>query len=134
MEWRRRHEAPEEFKAVERGWCLGGEEFRQELLEQVSARTGPSHFGPAVQEAAEAVAERLVVAGLKRLAWTGEELASRRKGDPAKLKIAGELRRKTTPGQRSGMRRMRGALLARVHEPTGLNQSRFSFRLRNSMR
>jgi len=69
---------------------------RAGLLEQVSARPGPSHFGPAIQEAAEAVAERLVAAGLKRLAWTGEELASRRKGDSAKLKLAQELRRKTT--------------------------------------
>jgi hypothetical protein len=96
MEWRRRSEAPEEFQAVERGWCLGGEEFRQELLEQVKARPGPSHFGPAVQEAAEAVAERLVVAGLGRLAWAEEELMGRRKGDPAKLELAQELRSKTT--------------------------------------
>jgi len=38
----------------------------------------------------------LVVAGLKRLAWTEEELAGRRKGDPAKLELAGELHGKTT--------------------------------------
>ena len=36
-----------EFKRVERGWCLGGEEFRQELLAPVETRPGPSHFGEA---------------------------------------------------------------------------------------
>ena len=33
MEWQRGEDSPGEFKRVERGWCLGGEEFRQELLE-----------------------------------------------------------------------------------------------------
>jgi CO/xanthine dehydrogenase Mo-binding subunit len=85
-----------EFKALERGWCLGGEEFRQELLEQVNARRGPSHFGEAVQEAAEAGAERVAVAALRRLGWTEEDLKRRRKGDPGKIKVAQELRSKTT--------------------------------------
>src|SRR6202007_1063182 len=34
-----------EFKPVERGWCLGDEGFRKELLEPVNERPGPSHFG-----------------------------------------------------------------------------------------
>ena len=51
-------------------WCLGGEGFRQELLEQVDARPGPSHFGEAVQEAEVAQAVRLVVEGLKRMRWS----------------------------------------------------------------
>ena len=50
MERRRGEDMRGEFKRVERGWCLGGEEFRQELLEQVDARPGPSHFGEVVQE------------------------------------------------------------------------------------
>ena len=29
MEWRRGEDLRGEFKRVERGWCLGGEEFRQ---------------------------------------------------------------------------------------------------------
>ena len=74
MEWRRRENLEEEFKPLERGWCLGGEEFRQELLQQVSTGPGPSHFGEAVQEAVEVRAERLVVAGLKRLGWSQEKL------------------------------------------------------------
>ena len=80
MEWRRGEDLRGEFKRVERGWCLGGEEFRQELLEQVEA----------------AQAERLVVEGLKRLRWSEADLRARRKGEPGKVKLARELRSKTT--------------------------------------
>ena len=96
MEWRRGQDLRGEFKRVERGWCLGGEEFRQELLEQVEARSGPSHFGAAVQEAETAQAERLVVAGLKRIGWRKADLKKRRKGEPKKVELAWQLRSQTT--------------------------------------
>jgi putative transposase len=96
MEWRRGQDTAEEFHRLERGWCLGGEQFRQELLEQVSTLPGASHFGEAVQEAVEVRAEQLVLAGLKRLGWTEARLAVSRKGDPRKVELAHELRRKTT--------------------------------------
>jgi hypothetical protein len=85
MERRRQEELEQEFKAIEQGWCLGGEAFRKELLEQVSVRPGPSHFGPAVQEAAQVQAERLTVAALKRIGWTEQDVQRRRKGDPQKM-------------------------------------------------
>src|ERR1700680_1235207 len=56
MEQRRWEDLAVEFKPVERGWYLGDEQFRQELLAQVSTAPGGSHFGEAVQEAAEAKA------------------------------------------------------------------------------
>jgi len=94
---RRRHEKTKgEFKPLERGWCFGGEEFRQQLLEQVHTGPGPSHYGEAVQEAAEAQAERRVVAGLKGLGWNQAELQARRKGDARKVQLALELRSHTT--------------------------------------
>jgi hypothetical protein len=96
MEGRRQEGAGEQFRALERGWFLGDEQFRRELLEQVSARPGPRHFGEAVQEAAEAQAERLVAEGLKRLAWTEEVRRAKRKGDPSKVALARELRSRTT--------------------------------------
>ncbi|MGO9200093.1 MAG: hypothetical protein ACLQM8_06080 [Limisphaerales bacterium] len=86
-------------------WFLGAytsrynrrhKEFRRELLEQVSARPGPRHFGEAVQETSEAQAERLVVEGLKRLGWTEEVLRAKRKGDASKVALARELRSRTT--------------------------------------
>jgi hypothetical protein len=96
MEWRRREDLRGEFKRVERGWCLGGEQFRQELLEQVKTRSGPSHFGEAVQEAETAQAERLVAAGLRRMGWSEADLKARRQGEPRKVELAWELRSKTT--------------------------------------
>ena len=96
MEQRRREDLAAEFKPVERGWYLGDEQFRQELLAQVSTSPGGSHFGEAVQEAAEAKAERLVVAGLKRLGWDEKALRQRRKGDRSKVALAKALRAGTT--------------------------------------
>src|SRR3974390_289179 len=65
-----------------------GTTFRQELLEQVNVPPGTSHFGPAVQEAAEARAERMTRAALQRIGWTGDELKRRPKGDPDNIMIA----------------------------------------------
>jgi hypothetical protein len=125
MEWRRGEELSREFKAVERGWCLGGEDFRRELLEQVTSGPGPSHYGQAVQEAAAARAERLVKAGLKRLAWSQSDLTARRKGDPFKVRLASQLRAQTTMplawiAQRlaMGSRGYLTWLLYRQHQPT----------------
>jgi putative transposase len=96
MECRRRENDREEFKPVERGWCLGTEEFRQELLKQVDTPAGPSHFGEALQEAVEVRAERIVAEGLKRLRWSEADLRARRKGEPGKVRLARELRSETT--------------------------------------
>lgn len=96
MEARRREKRAGKFKAVERGWCLGSEAFRQELLAQVSTGAGPSHFGEAVPEAAEVKAERMVVAGLKRLGWDEAMLKQKGKGDGGKVALAQELRAGTT--------------------------------------
>jgi hypothetical protein len=96
MEQRRWEDVAVEFKPVERGWYLGDEEFRQELLARVHTPAGTSHFGEAVQAAAEVQAERLVVAGLKRLGWNAEVLQQKRKGDRGKVALAKELRAGTT--------------------------------------
>jgi hypothetical protein len=84
--------AEEAVVQVERGWCLGGEQFRQELLEQVETRPGPSHFGEVVQEAETAQAERLVAEGLRRMGWRKADLKAHRKGEPRKVALARELR------------------------------------------
>jgi REP element-mobilizing transposase RayT len=96
LERRRTADTREEFQRMERGFCVGDEEFGRELLEAVSQRPGTSHYGEAVQEAVEVRAERLVTGRLKAMGWTEEELAARRKGDPAKVKLAAELRAGTT--------------------------------------
>jgi len=84
-----------EFKRVERGWCLGGEEFRRELLEQVDTRPGLSHFGEVAQEAEAVQAEQWVIEGLKRMGWSEADLRAPRKGEPRKVDLAWELRSQT---------------------------------------
>jgi len=95
MEQRRKEDLEEEFGRVERGWYLGDDEFKQELLEQVSTKSGIRHYGEIVREAAETRAEALVREGLKRLKWTEKTLKDRRKGDPGKVRLAWDLRAKT---------------------------------------
>ncbi len=96
MERRRSEDLRAEFKPVERGWCLGDEEFRCELLEQVSKVPGSSLYGEAVQEAVEARAERMLAESLKAMGWTEKDLTTRRKGAPEKVKLAVKLRGATT--------------------------------------
>jgi REP element-mobilizing transposase RayT len=74
LEERRQSEAGEDYKPIRRGWCLGGESFRQELLAQMTERRGAEHYG----------AERLET-----------DVAKRAKGDVGKVKIAGRLRAET---------------------------------------
>ena len=45
LEARRGAEEGGEFKAIRRGWCLGEETFRKELLAQMSERLGAEHYG-----------------------------------------------------------------------------------------
>jgi putative transposase len=96
LEQRRGAEEGDEFKAIRRGWFFGEDALKQELLAQVSAKAGQWHYGEAVQESAEAKAERIVKEELKRRRWGEEKLASQRKGDAGKVAIAQRLRRETT--------------------------------------
>jgi len=96
MELRRAAEDGDEFKPLVRGWCLGSEAFRAELLSQVSEQSGAGHSGEEIRESAQAKAERLVLEELKKLRWGQEELGSRRKGDEEKVRIALRLRKETT--------------------------------------
>jgi hypothetical protein len=95
VEARRGQEEGEVFKAVRRGWCLGSEQFRQDLLAGVDRQLGARHFGPERAESQEARAERRVREGLKRLGWTETSLAERRKGHPGKVRLAQRLREET---------------------------------------
>ena len=98
MEERRRQEGMEqtEWKSIRRGWCLGDQQFKRELLEQMNERLGEHHDGLEKQESAEQHAERLVAEELRHRKWQEDDLARRRKGDRDKVKIACRLRRETT--------------------------------------
>jgi putative transposase len=92
---RAREGADDHWNAVRQGWCLGDEEFRQEILAQIDGQVQEHHPGDLKRESAEARAERIITEELKRLAWTSADLALRLKTDPDKLRIAQRLRAET---------------------------------------
>jgi putative transposase len=93
---RREAEAPESVKVFRRGWCLGTQEFKHQMLEMMEGRLGENHFGEQRQETAEARARRIVELELKRRHWSKKDLKDRRKCDPSKLAIAARIRKETT--------------------------------------
>ena len=94
LEERRGTEEGEEFKPIRRGWCLGEEKFREDLLTQMSERMGAEHYGEERAKTAEAQAELIIAEELKR----GQEadLKTRPKGDSVKVALAARLRAETT--------------------------------------
>ena len=96
LEGSRHEDLGKAFKRIERGWFLGGEDFRQELLARVDIAPSPSHFGEMLHEAMEGRAERLLAETLQRIGWSREQVLARNKGDPHKVVIARELRARTT--------------------------------------
>jgi putative transposase len=87
LEQRRAAEDDAAYKGIRRGWCLGGETFRKELL--ASAGAGPS-------EPAGAEARRIVQEELKALGWDRADLARRPKSDARKVRMARRVRAETS--------------------------------------
>jgi hypothetical protein len=95
LEARRAEEAGMDYKRLRRGWCLGDESFRKELLGQMAERLGAEHYGAERQETAEAQAEGIVMEDLRRRRWREEDLARSAKGDVVKVALAVRLRTET---------------------------------------
>jgi len=68
MEARRWAEGTGEFDP--KGWCLGSEAFRQELLAQVSQLASSRHAAEEIRESALAKAQPIAEAELEALGWT----------------------------------------------------------------
>ena len=81
---------------IRRGWCLGSEEFRRQMLERMTGQLGEHHAGDLRQQTGENRAERIIAEELERLGWTEPDLLSQRKNAPGKLEMAARLRRETT--------------------------------------
>ena len=97
MEARRLEETDEaQLKVFRRGWCLGSQEFKQQMLAWMEGKLGDNHSGQLRRESAEVKAERIISEELGRLGWTEADLAQRRKSAPEKLAMASRLRRETT--------------------------------------
>jgi REP element-mobilizing transposase RayT len=96
LEERRGLAEGEEFKPIRRGWCLGEEKFREELLTQMSERMGAEHYGEERAKTAEALAELIIAEELKLGRWQEADLKTRPKGDSVKVALAARLRAETT--------------------------------------
>jgi REP element-mobilizing transposase RayT len=96
LEERRGLAEGDEFKPIRRGWCLGEQKFREELLAQMSEQMGAEHYGEERAEAAEALAELIIAEELKLGRWQESDLKTRPKGDPVKVALAARLRAETT--------------------------------------
>jgi hypothetical protein len=93
----RRWEQDEEiWKQIRRGWCLGDEEFRAELLAAMKGGNSEYIAGDEIKESEEHKAERIVKEELVRLNWTIRDLKTTLKGDKRKVRIAKRLRKETT--------------------------------------
>jgi REP element-mobilizing transposase RayT len=95
MEERRGKDKPGEWKAVRRGWFLGGAQLREQVLEMMGGEMGEHHGGEEKQETDEQKAQRLVLEELAKRRWTEQDLKQRRKTDARKVKLAARLRRET---------------------------------------
>jgi hypothetical protein len=95
---RRRLEALDEeaLKPLRRGWYLGSEQFKEQMLELMEGKLGESHSGELHRETAEQRTNRIIAEELVRRGWPESELATRRRSDPGKLAIAARLRSETT--------------------------------------
>ena len=69
IERRRAAEDGDEFLLLRRGWCVGGEEFRNQLLAVMSERAGPEHYGPGIREAGVENAEGVGRAEFTTRGW-----------------------------------------------------------------
>jgi hypothetical protein len=96
LEQRRSVEDGNEYQTIRRGWFLGREVLKQELLGQMAERKGPEHYGEERSESEWAKAERLIAAGLNKARWIEADLARKPKGHPVKVRLAQQLRAQTT--------------------------------------
>ena len=93
-EQRRRADLAQEFKPVERGWCLGSEAFRQELLAAVGSLHA-THYGAERREVQTSQALELLRAERQRLGWDRAALRRASKGDERKVRLAVRIRQET---------------------------------------
>ena len=89
-----------EWQKIRHGWYLGGDAFRESLMEHLgTAMAGgqrESYGGEARIAHEEAEAETMVVEGLRTLGLSGTDLTQLPKGLPEKQALAWWLRRRTT--------------------------------------
>lgn len=59
---------------LRRGWFVGSEPFKAQLLEQIDGKLGEHHFGQLHRETAKAKAGRIIAKELRRIGWQESDL------------------------------------------------------------
>jgi REP element-mobilizing transposase RayT len=99
-----RKENEEEWRAIRRGWCLGGEEFRESLLDRLEGVLGEgersSFSGPEIKEHGEKKAQRLIKCAFDVMGLTEEDLVELPKGAEQKCVAAWLAHTRTTAQHR----------------------------------
>jgi len=100
----RRTELEVRWREIRKGWCLGGERFKEGMLERVdrvmASHRRVSYAGAAAEAHGERQAEALLAAGLRVLEVARESLRTMAKGAAEKRVLAWWLRRQTTVSRR----------------------------------
>ena len=81
---------------IRKGWLYGAEDFIAHLIDRFEKGVGEHHRAEERARTDEAIAERIVRAGMKELGWGEEELRRCRKSDPAKVRMARAVRERTS--------------------------------------
>jgi putative transposase len=92
-------EADESWSKIRRGWCFGGEDFRDAMVATLdgvmTGKRRDSFAGSESRGHDMLEAQRLLEEGLKRVGVGIDELGSLKKSDPRKMVIAWLIRRNT---------------------------------------
>ena len=96
MEQRRLQEEGADYQHLRRGWFLGSDDFRKELLAIAGRKPTPTHGPMLSRETDHDQAARIIRDGLKQLGLKESDLPNLPKGAAPKVKLARQLRRETT--------------------------------------
>ncbi len=91
-------ETNEAYEIIRKGWFFGEEGNKKELLSKLDAsqESNESHSGVMLKESQRLKAIDLLQELLRREKLSESDLKKMRKGDPVKIRLAAELRRRTT--------------------------------------
>jgi putative transposase len=120
----RRKELEAQWRVLRRGWCLGGESFRNDLVERAERQGGggsPVRGGDKLHD--QSRAEYLLRAGLAALGLAAGELTDLPKGQPEKLVLAWWLYGQTTVPRRWVAEQLSLGYPTRVSQALSLVQS-----------
>ena len=95
MEARRAESDSAEWKKVRRGWMLGSEEFRQELLGRMEEQVGLSHYGAELRESEEKRARRIIAEEMQKRKFPVLDFGRLSKSASSKVRIARRIRAET---------------------------------------